>query len=154
VEPQPLEIFTLEEAEALLSTMTSVMTEIGQLRDQLREQSEKLQILQVLWADKVLEAHNPDHGEYRRLRRAAEKCVDRVESLIRDEIVARGVRFPPGGVEHGLLDFPTTLDGRVVFFCWRLGEPHIAHWHEIDGGFAGRQPVTPELARRMGVGDA
>jgi hypothetical protein len=24
---------------------------------------------------------------------------------------------------------------------WRLGEGEIAWWHEIDGGFAGRQPL-------------
>ncbi len=41
----------------------------------------------------------------------------------------------------GLVDFPALLDGRVVYLCWKLGEPEIAHWHEVDGGFGGRRPV-------------
>src|SRR5262245_18003149 len=45
-------------------------------------------------------------------------------------------------LDHGLIDFPYLRDGRVVFLCWRLGEgPVIRFWHEIDTGFAGRQPL-------------
>ena len=61
------------------------------------------------------------------------------------------VRFPTGGLEYGLLDFPTTLDGRVVYLCWKRGEPKVIHWHEVNGGFAARQPVTTEHAARMGT---
>jgi hypothetical protein len=28
-----------------------------------------------------------------------------------------------------------------VYLCWQHGEPRVAHWHEIDAGFAGRQPL-------------
>jgi hypothetical protein len=41
----------------------------------------------------------------------------------------------------GLVDFPAMLDGRVVYLCWKLGESEIGHWHEVDSGFSGRQPV-------------
>lgn len=43
--------------------------------------------------------------------------------------------------DSGLVDFPGSHDGRAIFFCWRLGEETIEHWHERDGGFAGRQPI-------------
>jgi hypothetical protein len=42
----------------------------------------------------------------------------------------------------GLCDFPSIMDGREVCLCWRLGEPEVMHWHELDAGFAGRQPLT------------
>jgi len=48
------------------------------------------------------------------------------------------VRSP---LDSGLVDFPGIHDGRPIFFCWRLGEEVIEHWHERDGGFAGRQPI-------------
>jgi len=48
------------------------------------------------------------------------------------------VRIP---YDSGLVDFPGTHEGRAIFFCWRLGEETIEHWHERDGGFAGRQPI-------------
>jgi hypothetical protein len=43
---------------------------------------------------------------------------------------------------RGLIDFPCLRDGRVVLLCWQLGdEDEITWWHEIEGGFAGRQPL-------------
>jgi hypothetical protein len=44
-------------------------------------------------------------------------------------------------LESGLIDFPTIWEGREVFLCWKLGEPEVEFWHEIDAGFAGRQPL-------------
>ena len=41
----------------------------------------------------------------------------------------------------GLCDFPSIRDGREVYLCWRLGEPDVRFWHEINAGFAGRQPL-------------
>jgi hypothetical protein len=44
-------------------------------------------------------------------------------------------------VNLGLLDFPALKDGREVYFCWQYGEGEIAFWHEIEAGYAGRQPI-------------
>jgi hypothetical protein len=44
----------------------------------------------------------------------------------------------------GLLDFPARRAGRVVLLCWRVGEPRLDHWHEMDAGLAGRQPVDED----------
>lgn len=43
---------------------------------------------------------------------------------------------------RGLIDFPSLRDGRVVLLCWQLGEgDEVEWWHDIDAGFAGRQPL-------------
>ena len=39
------------------------------------------------------------------------------------------------------VDFPARLEGREVYLCWQLGEPEVLHWHAMDAGFAGRQPI-------------
>ena|SRR5579862_3408137 len=44
--------------------------------------------------------------------------------------------------QSGLIDFTGRHQGRDVCLCWRLGEQSVGHWHEIDSGFAGRQPVA------------
>ena len=41
----------------------------------------------------------------------------------------------------GLVDFPSELDGRRMLLCWQLGEPSVQFWHEVDSGYAGRQPL-------------
>jgi hypothetical protein len=44
--------------------------------------------------------------------------------------------------ERGLIDFPTMREGRVVLLCWQLGEgEQIEWWHDLEAGFAGRQPI-------------
>ena len=43
--------------------------------------------------------------------------------------------------ERGLCDFPHLRDGRVVYLCWQKGEDAIEWWHDIEAGFAGRQPL-------------
>jgi hypothetical protein len=32
-----------------------------------------------------------------------------------------------------------------VFLCWRVDEVHITHWHDVDAGYAGRQPIDSAL---------
>jgi hypothetical protein len=49
------------------------------------------------------------------------------------------------GFEEGLVDFYGLLDGRPVFLCWKLGEESVEWWHELDGGYAGRQRLPAHL---------
>ncbi len=44
-------------------------------------------------------------------------------------------------VNMGLIDFRTMMDGREVYLCWKLGEEHVAYWHDLETGFASRQPL-------------
>jgi hypothetical protein len=43
--------------------------------------------------------------------------------------------------ERGLVDFHSERDGRIVYLCYLLGEPDLLYWHDLDTGFAGRQPL-------------
>jgi hypothetical protein len=144
--------FTVGDANALLPQLEEVLERIQVLRGLVGSRSDQLKILDVIWGRQITEPDNPDHQEFQTHRDAIGRAVREVERLIREEILARGIRFPPGGLEHGLLDFPSVLDGRWVYLCWQLGEAEIEAWHEISDGFAGRQPLTPELAERMGRG--
>ena len=42
---------------------------------------------------------------------------------------------------RGLVDFRAKRGKREVYLCWCLGEDRIGHWHELDAGFPGRQPI-------------
>jgi hypothetical protein len=44
-------------------------------------------------------------------------------------------------LDRGLIDFPSLRDGREVYLCWIEGEDDIAFWHDLDAGYAGRQPL-------------
>ena len=59
-----------------------------------------------------------------------------------EELKRLGVEFKG---PDGLCDFYSIMDGREVFLCWRLGEAEVSHWHDLDSGFAGRQPLTAHV---------
>jgi hypothetical protein len=44
-------------------------------------------------------------------------------------------------INTGLIDFLAKREGRDVYLCWRYDEPSVAFWHDIEAGFAGRQPL-------------
>ncbi|MFM8551349.1 MAG: DUF2203 domain-containing protein [Nitrospiraceae bacterium] len=49
-------------------------------------------------------------------------------------------------LDMGLCDFPYLLDGRVVYLCWKLGETDIQWWHEVQSGYADRQPLDSDAS--------
>jgi hypothetical protein len=148
----PRKAFRVEEVNAMLPELEALLAELERRREEIRIHRDQLQILDVLWGERASEPRNPDHGELLTHRGAVEAAMREIERIVQEEIVGRGIRFPQGGLEHGLLDFPTTCDGRWVYLCWRRGEPEVRAWHELDGGFAGRRPVTAEHRLRMGRG--
>ena len=45
-------------------------------------------------------------------------------------------------LDRGLVDFPALRDGREVYLCWvEREEDEIAFWHDLDAGYAGREPL-------------
>lgn len=65
------------------------------------------------------------------------------------ELTATLDRLREAGVQvkdprTGLIDFPARRAGRAVLLCWKVGEPDLGFWHEVEAGFAGRQPVQED----------
>lgn len=147
----PRRAFTLEEANALLPALENVLDDLAGAREELERHVEQLKILEALWGRLVMAPTNPDHTEFRKHREGAGHAGARIRRCIEKEILGRGIRFPAGGLEHGLLDFPTTFEGRWVYLCWRRGEPRVSQWHEVNAGFAGRRPIRAHEAARMGI---
>ena len=78
-------------------------------------------------------------------RRRSPRSADGRRTLV-EEINQRLAKLNEWGIElkgldEGLIDFPSERDGRTVYLCWKLGEDRIEWWHELDTGFAGRQPL-------------
>jgi hypothetical protein len=71
-------------------------------------------------------------------REKIDAAIDRLRDLAQ-EINDSGIILKDAKL--GLVDFPTLWEDREVYLCWHLGESNIQFWHEIDIGFAGRQPL-------------
>lgn len=72
------------------------------------------------------------------LQREAERIAGDIQGFVA-ELEALGVEFK--SFDLGLVDFPSERDGRPVLLCWKLNEPEVAHWHEVEAGYGGRQPL-------------
>ena len=44
----------------------------------------------------------------------------------------------------GLIDFYAQRGAELVYLCYKLGEPEVAHWHPLDDGYSGRKPLESE----------
>jgi len=45
-------------------------------------------------------------------------------------------------LERGLVDFRSMREGREVYLCWvEQEEDEIEYWHDLEAGFAGREPL-------------
>ena len=127
--------FTVEEASALLPEITPILEQIVDLRARLQRAEQDL--VSLHWKARA-------NGRVSQEGSFGAGQATRAELL--SQINARAARLQELGVELkdpsiGLVDFPSEREGRVVYLCWKLGEPAIGYWHDLDTGFAGRQPL-------------
>lgn len=133
-------LFTIEQANAVLPLVRAIATDLAHLSREVIDRRERLT---VLLAGRERGPRDLYGEELAHVEEELEKDSQRLQEYI-EELRALGVE-PKNGPE-GLIDFPSVMDGRVVYLCWKLGEPEVMHWHDIDAGFAGRQPLTAASA--------
>jgi hypothetical protein len=127
-------IFTVEEANRTLPLVGRIVDDL--VRDHR------------IWEDKVREfelatvGSSPEHPDTiaELLQTEAQRLARDIEGYIA-ELNKLGVIVK--GMDTGLVDFRGQMDGREVYYCWKLGEPSVMYWHEIDAGFVGRQRLNP-----------
>ncbi len=129
--------YTLAEASAMLPLLRSILRDVTTLANELRDRYERLVRLQK--AEGLDRAHEEEVQQL-----VAE--FERGQQKMREyelELDKLGVELKD--YYTGLIDFRHMKDGREVYLCWRLGEPEIAHWHELDAGVAGRQKLAERI---------
>jgi hypothetical protein len=131
--------FTLEEAESLLPRLTELMLE---LRVRKAEYDGFMRQVEELGQKLRGNGHLVD-AELKDAQAGLEQSAEAVSSLA-EEVQEMGCELK--GIDEGLIDFRAEMGGREVYLCWKFGEGQIDWWHELDTGFAGRQPLSREAA--------
>ena len=121
--------FTLQQANEVLNIIRPLMDEVQAIREKI------ISTQPEAW--NAIEKSVGNGGS-----RALSQIVQDFEKLdlLVHQILDTGVLIKD--VNIGLLDFPAFKDGREVYLCWQYGEGEIAFWHEIEAGYAGRQPIS------------
>jgi hypothetical protein len=139
-----MKTFTLDEAQSLLPVLESLLKRaIDGKRSAQAVEARLSGLAQHIHFSGGMRV-NP--GRVAKQRAEMEDHLRRVRDSVA-EIDAIGVQVKD--LETGLLDFPCRVDDEVVLLCWRMGEPAIEHWHTLEGGFKGRQPVDERFRRRL-----
>jgi hypothetical protein len=142
-----MKTFTIEEAQSLLPVLESLLKRAIEGK-QTAEQVES-GLAELARRIYVSGGMRVDVSGVARQRAEMEAHLQRVrESLA--EIDSIGVQVKD--IDGGLLDFPCRLDDQVVLLCWRMGEASIEHWHTMESGFQGRQPLDDRFRRRTNSG--
>jgi len=127
--------YTVSQANAALPLVRAIVQDITDLARDLQDRNERLR--------RVIAHERGALGEaYREELQQVQADLERDQERMRDyeaELTKLGIEIKD--YFTGLIDFPCWMDGREVYLCWRLGEPEVSHWHELDTGFAGRQKL-------------
>ena len=125
-----MKLFTVDEANSLLPSVRLIVKSI--------QRSHRRLLSFQTAAKRAAEGAESGGGgmaqgeQYARLLIALSLGAGKLESL--------GVQLKD--YTQGLIDFPSMRDGRVVLLCWKADEgDQLEWWHDIEAGFAGRQPL-------------
>lgn len=132
-----MRLFTQEEANAALPEVRPLVERLVEERRELVALGEELEAMQALIGGN---GGSIDPGRVGELQEAVARAAAGLTGTV-DELQELGVQVKD--LDRGLVDFPARHpeSGDDVLLCWELGEPEVAHWHDLESGFAGRKPL-------------
>lgn len=132
--------FTAVEANATLPLVRVIVRDIMTLAREFFERQERLSRLKPR---KDANSGDAYQEELQQIQAELDRDQQRMSEYI-EELGRLGIELKQPLT--GLIDFPCWMDGREVYLCWQYGEPEVAHWHELNAGFAGRQKLLADAA--------
>ena len=119
--------YTLEEARAQLPWVRERLVALRDARDRLTDAEAREALIGA-------SGGNGGGGPGKAVGEAFVELRAGVAEFADRDIVLRDL-------DRGLIDFPSLREDREVYLCWIEGEDDIAFWHDLDAGYAGRQPL-------------
>ena len=127
--------FTVEEANELVGDLEIEFGRVARVRAELTPLIESFGAEDAM--ELLQERSEPPPGREEDARRLAQLAGEITAAV--ERINAMGCLVKD--LESGLVDFYAIQDDEPVFLCWQFGEPAVTHWHGLEEGFAGRQPI-------------
>ena len=139
---EDVKVFTVEMANRALPLVRRIMDDLVEEHGRWKDLVARFELVaggaRAEWGESA---------EMVGLRREIDQLAGRINSYVA-ELDQIGVTLK--GFEDGLVDFYGRHEGRMLCLCWRYGETSVAHWHELDAGFAGRHPINGEFLAAQG----
>ncbi len=133
-----INLFSVDEANRLLPRIRPELERLVALKAEHDRLTTRLEVLSVALAGAA--SDNPDAIERRdvaeRHQRLGAEIARGVEAIQSHGVLVKDL-------DRGTVDFYAVASGdKLIFLCWAVSETEVGHWHTLEGGFAGRQPLN------------
>lgn len=118
--------FTLEQAQAMLPLVSTIAADIAEVFQQVTGRRSDLH---RLLRGSLRSAGSVYDDEVAESRADLQEEYDRIWKY-REELESLGVILRQS--ETGELEFPTTIEGREAYLCWKIGDETVAFWRFAD----------------------
>jgi len=129
-------LFSVEDANRAVAELRPELERLAVMKREFDQLGSRAEVLSLALSGAA--ADNPDAAELRSVTERRDALAERILKGI-EKVQSRGCLVKD--VARGLLDFYALSGDRLIFLCWQLGERAVEHWHTLEGGFAGRQPL-------------
>jgi len=129
-------LFSIEEANRAVVELRPDLERLAALKREFDQLGARAEVLSLALSGAA--ADNPDAVELKRVTERRDGLAEQILKGI-EGVQSRGCLVKD--ISRGLVDFYALSGDRLIFLCWQLGERSVEHWHTLEGGFAGRQPL-------------
>lgn len=136
--------FNLEEAESLLPAIVKLLEAAIANKKTIEAVDEEMNQAR----NRIMQAGGllPDHSILSKRKLEKDESFTRLQGAL-EKIASSGCLVKD--LDIGLIDFPCLVNNREIYLCWKLGEPRIGFWHNVEEGYGGRKPVDREFLDRI-----
>lgn len=127
--------FTVEEANALVPRLRPLLQEARDLKGQADAAQRELD---ELMPPAATNGHAQDPQALRLKGQDVSRLAHQIQRLTQ---AVEDLGCKVKDLEMGLVDFPSLRNGREVYLCWSVDDLAVAFWHDLQGGYRGRQPL-------------
>jgi hypothetical protein len=129
--------FSVESANRLLPLVSRIAQDLMRLDEMIRQQEAQMKGLEKLPKGNDIRAFSEELESVKESFRVDSERLDRV----REELASLGVEIE--SLEDAAFAFPSLLAQRPIRLSWRIGEPEVIHWREVEETFRDRRPLAP-----------
>ena len=131
-------VFTVEEANQLIPQVQQILHRIRKVRQEVQKLEQQTAIEELSWLREDGTVSLKAQAQITRLQKTVESKAKNFEEELKQ---LNGMGAQLKSLEEGLVDFFAEREGELVYLCWKDGEDQIRYWHDLESGFAGRQPI-------------
>lgn len=141
-----LRVFTAEEVDALIPTLSSLVSRQMGFASEIRALLDKLKAATNVEVNSMegLDTANGDTTEVTALKHAAREAIMRYEDGWTEVQDLGAVVKDP---RVGWLDFWGQHEGRYVWLCWLYGEQELSYFRELDADTTNGKVVRIRLTK-------